>query len=98
MNKHEFTLDRFTRYILIAITVLLTVIAIELWGPRPSLVQAANAQIPDSGLQRKQMTAELRKTNDLLGRILEHLRTKPIKVEIVDTDKPGSGRAKRAKP
>ncbi len=87
MNNVEFRLDRFTRGVLAAITVLLTIIAIELWVGRPDVVAAANAQIPDSGRQRVEMTAELRRANGLLGGILDHLRTKPIKVRIVAPDK-----------
>jgi hypothetical protein len=89
MNRVEFRLDRFTRGVLAAITVLLTIIAIELWVGRPDVVSAANAQIPDSGRQRVEMTAELRRTNGLLGGILDHLRTKPVKVLIVAPDKSG---------
>lgn len=98
MEKHEFALDRFTRFVLIAITVLLTVIAIELWGGRPGLVPAAHAQIPDSGLQRRQMTAELVKTNSLLERILKHLETKPIKVKIEAPDKSAGRPVKSGRP
>jgi hypothetical protein len=44
------------------------------------------------------MVVELRKTNDLLGQILNHLRTKPIKVRVEAPDKPGSKRATRGRP
>ncbi len=87
MARHEFTLDRFTRGVLIALTVLLTIIAIELWAARPSTIPAAQAQVPDSGLQRYQMIDEARRTNQLLEQILEHLRAKAVKVTITDTDK-----------
>ncbi len=97
MDRQEFTLDRCTRYVLVAITALLTVIAVELWAPRPSMLPAAIAQIPDSGRQRQDMVGELRKTNGLLGQILNHLRTKPIKVSVDAPDKPGSKRATRGR-
>lgn len=96
MNEHEFTLDRFTRRLLLAITVLLTIIAVELWGGRPSLLPVASAQIPDSGKQRYDMIAEAKKTNKLLGEILSHLRTGSVKVVIAPTDKkPGRRGAPR---
>jgi len=98
MDRREFTLDRFTRCILTAITVLLTIIAIELWAGRPSMVPTACAQIPDSGMQRNTLIDEARQTNQLLGEILKHLRSKPIKVKMEAPDKPGGGRAKRGKP
>ena len=97
MDRQEFTLDRCTRGLLTAITILLAVIAVELWGGRPSMLPAARGQIPDSGLQRQQLTVEMRRSNDLLGQILEHLRTKAIKVKMETTDKPGSSRVKGGK-
>lgn len=88
MDRHVFTLDRWTRCVLLAITVLLTVIAVELWGGRPSMLPAAQAQIPDTAAQRQQILVESKRTNALLGQILEHLRSKPVKVQMVGTDKP----------
>ncbi len=83
-------------------------IAIELWVAQPDtasravaqqkgLVTRPGPQLPDSGLQRYQSIDESRETNLLLGRILKHLETKPIKVEIGDTDKPSGGRTGRSK-
>jgi hypothetical protein len=97
MTRREFTLDRFTRGVLIALIALLTVIAIELWAGRPDMVPAAQAQVPDSGLQRYQILDEARRTNQLLEQILEHLRTKAVKVSIADTDKAKDG-GRPAKP
>ena len=97
MVRHEFTLDRFTRGVLVALTVLLTVIAIELWAGRPDMVPAAQAQVPDSGAQRNQIIEDGRRTNQLLEQILEHLRTKAVKVSIADTDKAKDG-GRPAKP
>lgn len=82
-----FTIDRYTRLLLTAITVLLTVIAVELWAERPPLIGDAQAQIPDSGLQRNLLIDEAQRTNKLLAEILAHLQNKPIKVKSVDTDK-----------
>lgn len=87
MRKHEFTLDRFTRCVLLAITALLTMIAVELWADRPSMLASASAQIPDTGRQRLEIIEETRETNRLLAQILEHLRAKPVKVSIQTTDK-----------
>ncbi len=87
IHQHTVVPDRYTRLLLTAITVLLTVIAIELWAERPPLVREARAQIPDSGLQRNVMIDEARRTNKLLEEILDHLKNKPIKVKSVDTDK-----------
>jgi len=97
MNQHEWTLDRFTKCILTALTVLLAVIAVELWGGRPSALPAATAQIPDTGRQRQDILIEARKTNNLLAQILDHLRTKAVKVRVVDTDEDPGGKAKRGR-
>jgi len=95
MDRQQFTLDRWTRYVLLAITVLLTVIAVELWGGRPSMLPAARAQIPDTAAQTQQLIVESKRTNQLLGQILDHLRTKPIKVQMVGTDKPKGPRRRK---
>lgn len=84
-----FTLDRWTRRVLCVIAALLAVIAVELWQARPSMLPRAEAQIPDTGLQRENMVREARQTNALLTQILEHLRSKPIKVEMDGTDSGG---------
>ena len=89
--KHEITLDRYTRCLLTAIAILLTVVAVELWMGCPSMVESAVAQVPDSGLQRKVLNEKVRKTNRLLEQILQHLQTKPVKVEVLDPDKRDSG-------
>ena len=98
MVRHECTLDRFTRGLLLVLTVLLAVIAIELWAARPSMTPAAMAQVPDSGAQRNQMIEETRRTNQLLEQILDHLKTKTVKVKMADTDRGGSDRSAAGKP
>jgi hypothetical protein len=95
MHRYEFTLDRFTRGILVVITILLAVIAVELWQQRPNVLPQAYAQIPDSGMQRNVAITEARETNRLLQGILTHLQSKPIKVEIETTDKQEDTRARR---
>jgi len=90
---HQFTPDRSTRALLVVLTGLLAVIAVELWAFRPHAENTAHAQIPDTALQRRNIVEESRRTNQLLEQILEHLRTKPIKITIDHTDKSTSARA-----
>jgi len=85
------TPDRFTRGILCALTVLLTIIAIELWVGRPDSVMTAQAQIPDTALQRREIVEETRRTNALLEQILEHLKTKPVQVTIKADERKQAG-------
>jgi hypothetical protein len=88
MERQRVSLDRFTVGLLTTITGLMAIIAVELWvglsdGSR------AQAQIPDTGLQRKQIVDEARRTNELLEKILDHLRTGSVKVKLENADKSG---------
>ena len=56
-------------------------------GPGEVLPRAV-AQIPDSGMQRKKMLDEIERTNELLERILDTLRTQTFKVSIDSADEP----------
>lgn len=80
-------LDRFTRMILTALTLLLAIIAVELWAFAPDTTPRASAQIPDTGMQRKLIVDESKRTNELLERILDHLETKPIRVHLIADEK-----------
>jgi uncharacterized protein YpmS len=84
---NESTDARWLRLWLSAITVLLAVIAIELSVFMSPIESRALAQIPDSGLQRKQMVDAQDRTNSILEGILQHLRTQAVKVKVVSTDK-----------
>ncbi len=78
---------RWLRWSLTAIACLLGVIAIELSVLVGPLAPRAYAQIPDSGLQRKELLEAQQQTNAKLDLILQHLRTQTIKVRVVGTDK-----------
>lgn len=80
------TPDRFTRHMLVVLSVLMAIIAVELWVAAPSGTPAAVAQIPDTGLQRQELIVEARRTNELLERIAQHLETKRIKVSLPTDD------------
>ena len=79
--------QRWLRWCLTAIVVLLTVIAIELSVLVGPAGPAAYAQVPDSGLQRKQLLDGQLAGNRTLERILTTLRESTIKVKVVGTDK-----------
>jgi hypothetical protein len=87
MRNSELRLDRYTRTVLTALVVLLSVIAVELWVAMPSGIPNAQAQIPDTAMQRQQIAQESQKTNDLLQKILDHLRTGTVKVRMETADK-----------
>ena len=83
----ETTNARWLKWSLTAIAVFLGLIVIELSVLIGPMTPAAQAQIPDSGLQRQQLLETQRATNDKLEAILQHLRTQTIKVKVVSTDK-----------
>lgn len=95
MNPRTFTFDRFTRSILVTLTLLLAVIAVELWIGLADR-NTASAQIPDTGLQRQHIVDETRRTNQLLEQILDQLRTGTMKVRPESADKPEGKKGKSA--
>ncbi len=84
--RREMRTDRFTRSILVVIAVSLGVIAVGLWQGHPSILPTAQAQVPDSGMQRNQMLKETQKTNELLRQILTHLQEKTVAVTMRDAN------------
>ena len=79
---------RWLKWLLTGIVFFLAVIAVELGVLIGSGVERqAFAQIPDSGLQRKQMLGMQDRSNVLLDEILQFLRTQTLKVKVVGPDK-----------
>jgi|GEM_PF-2445168 len=80
--------ERYTQIVLTVIAGLLTVIAIELaFVAEATTLPSAAAQIPDTGLQRKQIVDEQRITNQRLSALEKHLKEGTVKVRIVQDDK-----------
>lgn len=77
--KPETTTNRAARGCRIVTAAALAAIAVALWDGR-GLLPAASAQVPDTARQRLEMVREQQRTNQLLEEILEHLRTKPVRV------------------
>ncbi|HPF39451.1 MAG TPA: hypothetical protein P5081_12470 [Phycisphaerae bacterium] len=92
MENGIIKLDRYTRSLLTIIAVLLSIVVVELAYERAPALPAAQAQIPDTAKQRKEIVEESRETNRLLSAILGHLQTKTVKVEIKTTDTRKEGR------
>lgn len=72
---------------LVVFFVVLTCFRIWL-GPFP-LLEHAEAQIPDAGLQRKQLVDEARRTNELLSDIKRILETQTLQVRLQGADNQG---------
>jgi len=71
------------------IVVLFLAVAGIMALARAESAPSAAAQIPDSGLQRKELLDEVRRTNELLARILERLEKGPLLVKPAP-DKPAT--------
>ncbi len=59
---------------------------IRVWVGSGPVIEVARAQIPDSGLQRKQMIDASMRTNQLLAEIKQLLATGTLNVRILGAD------------
>jgi len=86
MNCAEVKSARSQRVIRIAVGVFIFLSCLKAWVSPGTLLQPAEAQIPDAGLQRKQTLEAIERTNILLLDIKSTLETKPLNVRIVGAD------------
>ena len=70
----------------VLIVLLLLSACVRLWVGPVRLVEPASAQIPDSGLQRKQLLDEARRTNELLTEIKQLLKEHTFNVRCEGAD------------
>ena len=76
---------------------LIAATCIRVWLiPGGDVLPRAQAQIPDSGLQRKQILSAAQRTNALLTQIVDILGSGTIQVRIVDADNTGKARSDRS--
>jgi heme exporter protein D len=80
------------RWVRIFIVAVVAATCARVWLGSGVALPQAMAQIPDSGLQRKEMLDEIRRTNRWLEQIHQTLQTETIKVRMEGTDKT-SGKA-----
>lgn len=67
---------------------LVVLTCLRVWtGPQPILPRA-EAQIPDSAAQRKQILDEVRRTNDLLVQVKDLLEKGTLNVRVQGADNP----------
>ena len=89
------TVDKYTRVVLTALTVLLTIVAVGLWCDGPSSLETAEAKLPDSGLQFNLMIEELSQVNATIADLKQLLVSGAVRVQVVNAptgDKPsGAG-------
>ncbi len=72
----------------LAILVLLS--CMRAWLGPAELVNQAQAQIPDSALQRKLLLEEARRTNQLLSEIKQILTSRTLNVRVQGADNKGA--------
>ncbi len=71
------------------VTLLVALTCLRVWlGPFP-LLERAEAQIPDAGLQRKQILDEARRSNELLSDIKRILESQTLHVRLEGADNQG---------
>ncbi len=73
------------------VVALVMVTCLRVWLGPVDVLPRAQAQIPDSGLQRKQQLDALRESNRLLTEILSTLQSGTLNVRLDSTDKKGAG-------
>ena len=83
----QVTVDGYTRIVLTAITVLLTVLTVGLWYESPSTLESAQAKIPDQGMQLQVMIDLQTQTNQQLAQIQAALLSGNVKVQVVEKNK-----------
>ncbi len=78
-----------------AITFFVLLTCIRVWVGPMTIVKEAHAQIPDAGLQRKQLLEETRRTNELLTEIRQLLKDHTFNVRMKGADNQADAPAKR---
>ncbi|MBI9017444.1 MAG: hypothetical protein JEZ07_09320 [Phycisphaerae bacterium] len=80
------TVDKYTRFILTVIAVLLLVVSVGLWGHAPSTLSTANAAIPDSGKQLNDVISQLEAVKASVDKVQQTLTSGGVKVQIVTAE------------
>lgn len=68
------------------LNVFLAATCLHVWLGSPPVLQRAEAQIPDAGLQRKLLIEEAQRTNVLLAEIKQMLQAQTLNVRVVGAD------------
>ena len=76
--------DGYTRFLLTAITILLTFVVVGLWYETPSTVPMVRGQIPDSGAQLAQIIKQVEDINRSLSTLPGLLTSGKVKVQVVE--------------
>ena len=89
MIETVYSEPRQNRCVIRLVTLLVALTCLRIWlGPFP-LLERAEAQIPDAGLQRKQLVDEARRSNELLSDIKRILESQTLHVRLEGADNQG---------
>jgi hypothetical protein len=89
MIETVYSEPRQNRFVNRLVTFLVVLTCLRIWlGPFP-LLERAEAQIPDAGLQRKQLVDEARRSNELLSDIKRILESQTLHVRLEGADNQG---------
>jgi len=80
------TVDKYTRFLLTVIAVLLTVVAVGMWCETDDMTPRAQAKIPDSGMQFQQLIDQTEAIKLSLANLSELLVSGKVKVRIVEAE------------
>lgn len=90
-DQTKTTASRALRFLLASVLALTVM---KVWISPAPLIDAAQAQIPDAGTQRRELVDEVRRTNALLQQLADTIQTQTFKVRVEGLDKVGAERPK----
>jgi len=82
-----------SRFLRCALGVLVLMTCLRVWLGPLSILERAEAQLPDPALQRKQVIEEAQRTNLLLSDIKRILETQTLNVRLQGADNPSDSAA-----
>ena len=68
------------------VSLAILAICIRIWTGPASVIEPAQAQLPDSAMQRRELLEEAKRTNQLLGQIRQLLQSHTFNVRIAGAD------------
>ena len=95
------SVDRYTRFCLTAIAVLLTILLVGLWADGVHVADDALAAEPfgvDAGAQRNTIIKAAEATNAKLGELISLLKSGQVKVQIAGVPKKAAAGGAHARP
>ena len=74
----------------LALAAFVLISCLQAWLGPTQILPSAEAQIPDSAMQRRLLLEEARRTNQLLSEIKQILTSRTLNVRVTGADKTGA--------